>query len=85
MYDELCTVLKDTLHCEFLEGNRRFREVIERNIGPYLAARTKFEKSEAIARVVDQIHACSPEGGFVRKDSATGRWYRVGEARAREK
>lgn len=67
------------------DGNRQFRDHIERSIVPYLSARTKFEKSEAIAEVVDQIQAKSPEGGFVRKDLVTGKWYQIGEAKARDK
>jgi hypothetical protein len=50
-----------------------------------LAARTKFEKSEAIAEVVDVVQAESPGGGFVRKDMGNGRWYKIGEAKARDK
>jgi hypothetical protein len=53
------------------DGNIMFRDLIERSVVPYLSARTKFEKSEAIAEVVDQIQAQST-GGFVRKDMVTG-------------
>ena len=67
------------------DGNRQFRALIERSIVPYLTARTKFEKSEAIAEVVDQIQVQSPRGGFVRKDMVTGKWYQIGEAKARDK
>ena len=71
--------------CGYEEGNRRFRLVIEKSIGPYLAAETKLEKSEAISRVVDHIQVLSPRGGFVMQDSATGRWFRIREAKARDK
>ena len=85
-----CSFTYSTLnsHVESLflkDGNRRFRELIETSIVPYLAARTKFEKSEAIAKVVDRVQAESPSGGFVRKDMVTGRWYQIGEAKARDK
>jgi hypothetical protein len=66
-------------------GNRYFRDLINRSIGPYLAARTKLEKSDAIAVIVDQVSTTSPTGGFVKKDAASGRWYRIKEAEARDK
>jgi hypothetical protein len=64
------------------DGNRQFRALILGSIVPYLSARTKFEKSEAIAEVVDQIQV---RGSFVRKDAVTGKWYQIGEAKARDK
>jgi hypothetical protein len=67
------------------EGNSQFRDLVQRSMVPYLSARTKFEKSEAIAEVVDQIQAQSPGGGFIRKDTVTGKWYQIGEAKARDK
>jgi hypothetical protein len=66
-------------------GNRYFRDLINRSIGPYLAARTKLEKSDAIAVIVHQVSTTSPTGGFVKKDAASGRWYRIREAEARDK
>jgi hypothetical protein len=59
--------------------------LIQQNGGPYLAARTKIEKSEAIALIVDKVNQASPYGGFIKKDSATGRWYRIKENEARDK
>jgi hypothetical protein len=67
------------------DGNRQFRALVLGSIVPYLSARTKFEKSEAIAKVVDQVQVQSPRGGFVRKDAVTGKWYQIGEAKARDK
>lgn len=71
--------------CNVKGGNRYFRDLINRSIGPYLAARTKLEKSDAIAVIVDQVATTSPTGGFVKKDAASGRWYRIKEAEARDK
>lgn len=59
--------------------------MIQQNVGPYLAARTKIEKSEAIALIVDKVHQTSPHGGFIKKDPATGRWFRIKENEARDK
>jgi hypothetical protein len=67
------------------DGNRYFRDLIQQNVGPYLAARKRIEKSEAIALIVDKVHQASPYGGFIRKDSATGRWYRIKDSEARDK
>lgn len=66
------------------DGNRYFRELIHDNIGPYLVANTKVQKSEAIIRLVDRIRNQSPfSGGFVKKEGKN--YYRVNEADARDK
>jgi hypothetical protein len=42
-------------------------------------------KSDAIASIVDQVQKNSPLGGFVKRDSRTGRWLRIKESEARDK
>ena len=69
----------------FSEGNRYFRELINKNIGVYLGAKTKVQKSDAIARIVDQVQNKNPCGGFIKKDTRSGRWFRIKEDEARDK
>jgi len=68
-----------------LDGNRYFRELIQQNVGSYLGARTKLEKGEAIALIVDKIKQKSPQGGLIKKNVVTGRWYRIRDSEARDK
>ncbi len=70
-----------------LVGNRRFRICIENNLKTYEMARSKHERSMVVTTIVDAIRECQSweRGGFVRKDTATGRWYEVGDKTAREK
>jgi hypothetical protein len=68
-----------------LDGNRYFRDLVNVSIGPYIAARTKLEKSDAIANIVEQVQRNSPNGGFIKKHPATGRWFRITESESRDK
>ncbi len=80
------SIEKDShLKLEIEDGNRYFRDMIQQNVGPYLAARTKVEKTEAIASIVDKICRNSPSGGFIKKDTRAGRWYRIKDNEARDK
>jgi len=80
--DIICGRARENFHHD---GNRYFRDLIQQNVGPYLAARTKVEKTEAIAAIVNKICQNSPSGGFIKKDTNTGRWYRIKESEARDK
>lgn len=80
--DIICGRARENFHHD---GNRYFRDLIQQNVGPYLAARTKVEKTEAIAAIVDKICQDSPNGGFIKRDSRTGRWYRIKDNEARDK
>ena len=64
-------------------GNQRFRQIIDRSAPHYLDARTKLEKTQVIAAVIDKIRSDSPGGGFVRKDFYSGRWYEIGDEKVR--
>jgi len=66
-------------------GNRRFRTIILANLDRYTTAKTKTDKTTIIYEIVDHVRATSPNGGFVRQDRASGRFYEVGDFLAREK
>lgn len=46
---------------------------------------TKKSKSDLIKSLMQQVRENSPQGGFVKFDSETGRWFEVGDRIAREK
>jgi len=50
-----------------------------------MAARTKTDKGDAIAAIVDTIKTENPSGGFIKKDPSTGRWHRITDSEARDK
>lgn len=67
------------------QGNERFRRLIANRLREYSESTTKLEKSYILRSIVAQVRLSSPNGGFVKKDQKTGRWYEVGEFLAREK
>jgi hypothetical protein len=66
-------------------GNERFRVRVSGMLNTYNAARSKVDKSAVLSDVVEQVRSASPNGGFVKLDVDTGRWYEVGDFLAREK
>lgn len=66
-------------------GNRRFRVTIAVNLRRYVYARTKVEKSQVVASIVEHLRESSSVGGFVKKNHRTGRYMAVSDALAREK
>ena len=50
-----------------------------------MTATTKLEKTQVIAAVIDKVRSDSSGGGFVKKDFYTGRWYEIGNEKARDK
>mmetsp|Transcript_5323 Transcript_5323/g.15620 ORF Transcript_5323/g.15620 Transcript_5323/m.15620 type:complete len:101 (+) Transcript_5323:590-892(+) len=80
--DVICGRSREFFHHD---GNTFFRKLIDDCLPRYIRARTKFDKSETIAMIVDIVESKSPGGGFVRKDIASGKWHRLGEAPARDK
>lgn len=50
-----------------------------------MAARTKQEKTQVIAAVVNRVRRESPGGGFVKRDFHSGLWYEIGDDKARDK
>jgi hypothetical protein len=51
----------------------------------YSEADSKMDKSLIVSEVVNGIRERSPDGGFIKKDKRTGRWFEVGDHLAREK
>ena len=66
-------------------GNQRFRQLVEQSAPVYVAARTKLEKTQVIAALVQRVRNESPGGGFVKRDFHSGRWYEIGDDKARDK
>ena len=66
-------------------GTKNFLSVVASTLGKYSSATSKAEKSRIIVSVVSKIQKRNPYGGFIKKDSETGRWYQVGEFVARER
>lgn len=66
-------------------GNVRFRAIVQSFLPQYSKAVAKLEKSYILSDVVEQVRKNSGEGGFIRKDPDTNRWYEVGDFLAREK
>jgi len=66
-------------------GNQRFRQVVEWTAPKYVEAKTKVDKTQVIASVVQRIRRESPGGGFVKRDFHSGRWYEIGDDKARDK
>ncbi|KAG7337261.1 hypothetical protein IV203_006799 [Nitzschia inconspicua] len=63
--DVICGRQRENFHHE---GNKYFRELIQKNIGPYIGSRTKLEKGDSIIRITKIVNDNSPTGGFVKKD-----------------
>jgi hypothetical protein len=66
-------------------GNKRFRDLIERFAPHYVNAATKLEKTQVIAAVIGKVRSDIPAGDFVKKDFYSGRWYDIGNEKARDK
>lgn len=66
-------------------GNQRFRKLVAARAEDYAAATTRTDKTFIVCSIVSEIRKAAPKGGFVKKDSTTGRWYEVGDFNAHEK
>lgn len=60
-------------------GNQRFRKIVADILPKYSDASAKLEKTIIICDVVNTVRGSSPNGGFVKKDPATGRYFEVGD------
>ena len=67
------------------QGNQRFRKLVSARADDYSAASTRTDKTFIVTAIVSEIRKAAPKGGFVKKDSTTGRWYEVGDFNAHEK
>lgn len=81
-YDVICGRGKA---CYNHQGNKNFRATVETYLPQYFNASSKLEKSLLVSSIVEAVREKSPEGGFVKKDHATGKWFEVGDQLAREK
>lgn len=63
--------------------NKRFREIINRDLHLYAAAQGKAEKSAIVSKAMDIIRKASPNGSFVKLEK--GVWFEVSGRYAREK
>jgi hypothetical protein len=77
-YTVLCGRGKD---CFDSVGNRRFRILVQCQLGRYALAETKSAKSRIVSDIVELIRDSG--GAFVKEKE--GRWYEVGDVVAREK
>ena len=60
-------------------GNQRFRALVESQLERYSLATTKMDKTIVICEVVNYVRTKSPNGGFVKKDPLSGRFFEVGD------
>jgi hypothetical protein len=51
----------------------------------YAAVTSRVGKSAIVSSIIHRVRSLSPDGGFIRKDESTCRWYEVGDLLAREK
>jgi hypothetical protein len=58
--------------------------LIDKSAYDYLKVTSKYEKTKVIVAVIETIRSESP-GGFVKKDFYSGRWYKIGDEKARDK
>merc|ERR1712232_1020840 len=66
-------------------GNKNLLTIVSYKLDEYATAKSKIQKSQILASVVSEIQWKCPVGGFIKKDSKTGLYFRVGELLAREK
>lgn len=71
--------------CYTWKGNQRFRTMVDLYLEHYAAATSKMEKSAIVSAIVQAVRQESPQGGFIKQDRTTDRWYEVGDLLAREK
>lgn len=67
--------------CRNWKGNGRFRDLVSSKLDDYSAATSKLEKSAIVTSILFAIRTRTPDGGFIKKDPATGQWYEVCFAR----
>lgn len=60
-------------------GNARFREMVTESLEDYSGSSSKLGKTIIICEIVNKVRQNSPNGGFVRADPMTGRFFEVGD------
>ena len=71
--------------CAEHPGNREFRKIVDSHLDSYAKADSKLEKSLLVSAIVNMVRRNSPNGGFLKKNSKTGRFEVVSDRIAREK
>lgn len=65
-------------------GNKRFRAIVQQYVPDYTMAKTKFDKTSLMLRIIDTVKA--QDNGTARFVSCKkGQWYEITEDKAREK
>jgi len=73
-------------HIDTHDGNVYFRHLVATYRETYLSPDTKKRDKVIIAnQLVKEIRNMNPAGRFLEKDKADGRWYEIGDVRARKK
>lgn len=85
-YDVLCGKGKAAyVHA----GNEHFRNLVKARAEAYAKTEKKDEKTEIVQELVKQVRELcqkhNGDGGFIRFDKVTRRWYEIGNNAAREK
>jgi hypothetical protein len=62
-------------------GNKRYREIIDRNLSDYIEAENKIEKSAIVMKIVEEVR-CDAPAGFVRYCDEESLWYEIGDEAA---
>jgi len=72
--------------CHSHFGNKRLKKIISLRLDEYSRAILQSEKSQILRAIVSQTRNNHPyNGGFVKQDPQTSRWFDVGDNLAREK
>ena len=72
--------------CYKHRGNLRLNGIVQSVLSVYSDPEsTKKSKSDLIKSIMQRVRDGSPEGGFVKHESESGRWFEVGNRIAREK
>ena len=66
------------------KGNKRFRDIVALHRPDYVRA-PKIQKPSVARVIVRAIRNGDPPGRFLKKDSANGKWFDIGDKKAAEK
>jgi hypothetical protein len=66
-------------------GNKLFRAIVAVNMKAYQNARYRAEKRQIVDTIINRVRKYSSSGGFVKRDSKTGKWMTLDDVAARQK
>jgi hypothetical protein len=58
-------------------GNQRLRQIVESYVEEYSAASSRQDKSDILSAIVNEVRSACPDGGFIKQDPVTERWFEV--------